>query len=222
MYCNNCGAEVPFETSVCPYCGAPMMVPKSRKKKGLKALSSAGAGAGGGLLKSLLIVLAVAAAVTISVVVVVPKVIPPKPEDTVEKMETALNKLDMKGFMKCFDDQSQDLQTSMTDVTGSLVNSITGINISNYSTLANGLGGLVAGAGAAPKFDLTVNNVNYIDDKDCLVDVTFTVDFSGSIYDQLGADLGTQTEDIQLPMVLEDNTWKVSVSAASLLSGQTS
>lgn len=225
MFCNNCGSEVPFETGVCPYCGAPLMVPKSRKKGIGRVSTGSGAAhaaaAGGGMLKSLLIALAVAVAVTISVVVVVPKAIPPKPEDTVEKMETALNKMDIKGLLKCFDQQSQDLYGSMSDVTGKIIDSALGFSLGNYTNLTSGLGGLVAGSGKAPKFDLTVNNVTYSDDKNCVVDVTCTVDFTGSIYEDLGEEsMGTQTEEFQLPMTYEDGSWKVSISAASLLEGQ--
>lgn len=226
MFCSNCGSEVPYETAVCPYCGAPMMIPKSRKKGIGKMHAGSGAAhiaAGGGMLKSLLVALAVAVAVTVSVVVVVPKVIPPKPEDTVEKMETALNKMDIKGLLKCFDQQSQDLYGSMSDVTGNIIDSALGFSLGDYTDLTSGLGGLVAGYGKAPKFDLTVNNVTYSDDKTCVVDVTCTIDYTGSIYEDMGETTdGVQTQEYKLPMIYEDNSWKVSVSAASLFEDQSS
>lgn len=122
------------------------------------------------------------------------------PEDTIAKMEDALNHLDQEELLECFDDQTQQLYAGALSVGGSL----SGLDLDGLSDLASGLGGLMAGTGLTPRFTLDVVDVEYTDSDNCLVTVDFTVTFQGE----------TQVETQQLPMTKDGRNWVVSMAAA--------
>lgn len=122
------------------------------------------------------------------------------PEDTIARMEDALNHLDQEELLKCFDDQTQQLYAGALSVGGSL----SGLDLDGLSDLASGLGGLMAGTGLTPRFTLDVVDVEYTDSDNCLVTVDFTVTFQGE----------TQVETQQLPMTKDGRNWVVSMAAA--------
>lgn len=121
------------------------------------------------------------------------------PEDTVAKMEDALNHLDQEELLECFDDQTQQLYAGALSLGGSL----SGLDLEGLSDLASGLGGLMAGTGLTPVFTLDVVDVEYADSDNCLVTVDFTITFQGE----------TQKEIQQLPMTKDGREWVVSMAS---------
>lgn len=121
-----------------------------------------------------------------------------KPEDTIQKMEDALNKLDQKELLECFDDQTQGLYSGMLGVGGDLL----GFDLGALSDLASGLGGYMSAAGLTPQFDLTVVDVEYTGDDTCIVTVDFEYTYQGQ------SDASTEV----LPMIKDGREWVVSAA----------
>ena len=120
------------------------------------------------------------------------------PEDTVQKMEDALNRMDQQALLECFDEQSQGIYSGLLGVGGELLN----FDLGALSDLASGLGGYMSAAGLTPQFDLTVVDVEYTGDDPCLVTVDFAVTYQGT------SDTDTQV----LPMVKDGRDWVVSAA----------
>ena len=120
------------------------------------------------------------------------------PEDTVQKMEDALNRMDQQALLECFDEQSQGIYSGLLGVGGELLN----FDLGALSDLASGLGGCMSAAGLTPQFDLTVVDVEYTGDDTCLVTVDFAVTYQGT------SDTDTQV----LPMVKDGRDWVVSAA----------
>ena len=121
------------------------------------------------------------------------------PEDTIEKMEHALNNLDQEELLECFDNQIQGLYSGALSVGGELA----GIDLGGLSDLASGLGGFMSAAGLTPEFDLEIVNIEYSDKNNCMAEVNFTMTFQGEI----------QTETQVLPMTKDGREWVISASA---------
>ena len=121
------------------------------------------------------------------------------PEDTIEKMEHALNNLDQEELLECFDNQIQGLYSGALSVGGELA----GIDLGGLSDLAGGLGGFMSAAGLTPEFDLEIVNIEYSDKNNCMAEVNFTMTFQGEI----------QTETQVLPMTKDGREWVISASA---------
>lgn len=123
---------------------------------------------------------------------------PGTPEDTIQKMEDALNKMDQQALLECFDEQSQGIYSGLLGVGGDLL----GFDLGALSDLASGLGGYMSAAGLTPQFDLTVMDVEYTGDDTCIVTVDMAVTYQGT------SDSGTE----QLPMVKDGREWVISAS----------
>lgn len=147
-------------------------------------------------LKLLLVIAAVLTAVAVMLYLLFFKA--GTPQDTIQKMEKALNELDQQELLECFDEQSQGIYTGLLGAGGDLL----GVDLGSLSELAGGLGGYAAAAGLTPEFDLTIVNVEYTGDESCLVTVDFEVTYQGE----------SQTDTEVLPMVKEGRSWVVSAS----------
>lgn len=121
------------------------------------------------------------------------------PEDTVAKMEDALNHMDQAALLECFDGQTQQMYSGALGLAGSL----SGLPLGDLSDLAAGLGGMMAGAGLTPKFALTVVDVEYSGTDNCLVTVNFSMSFQGE----------TENETQMLPMTKDGRNWVISMAA---------
>lgn len=121
------------------------------------------------------------------------------PEDTVAKMEDALNHMDQEALLECFDGQTQQMYSGALGLT----ESFSGLPLGDFSDLAAGLGGFMAGAGLTPKFTLTVLDVEYSDSDNCMVTVDFNMRFQGE----------TEQETQMLPMKKDGRDWVISAAA---------
>lgn len=121
------------------------------------------------------------------------------PEDTIEKMEHALNNLDQDELLECFDNQIQDMYSGALSVGGELA----GIDLGGLSDLASGLGGFMSAAGLTPEFDLQIISIEYSDDNNCVAEVNFIMTYQGD----------TQSETQILPMTKDGREWVISASA---------
>lgn len=126
------------------------------------------------------------------------------PEDTIAKMENALNNMDQEELLECFDDQINSLYSGALG----LGDSLSGLPLGDLADLATGLGGFMSAAGLTPEFTLEVLDVEYTGDDTCVVQVNFIVTYMGE----------TETETQYLPMALEGREWLVSASALGAIS----
>ena len=154
-----------------------------------RAVQGAGKAAGSAIRLKLTLLIA-AALIAIAVMLYLLFFKAGTPEDTVQKMEDALNRMDQQALLECFDEQSQGIYSGLLGVGGEL------------SDLASGLGGYMSAAGLTPQFDLTVVDVEYTGDDTCLVTVDFAVTYQGT------SDTDTQV----LPMVKDGRDWVVSAA----------
>ncbi len=122
-----------------------------------------------------------------------------KPEDTVARMEKALNNMDMDALIDCFDEQTQDMYSGALGVGSQL----TGADLGAWADLANGFGGFMAGAGLTPEYELEITDMQYEGSDTCAVYVNFHMSYQGE----------QSTEEIVLPMAKVGRKWAVSAAA---------
>lgn len=120
------------------------------------------------------------------------------PEDTIEKLEAAMNDMDQEALLECFDGQMNDLYSGILGVGGEL----TGIDLGAFSDLASGLGGFMSAAGLTPTVEMDIIDITYTSDDSCIVTVDCTQTYMGE----------TSTETMTLPMVKDGREWLISVS----------
>ncbi|MBS6194386.1 MAG: hypothetical protein KH828_02230 [Clostridiales bacterium] len=121
------------------------------------------------------------------------------PEDTIAKMEDALNHLDQEALLECFDGQTQQLYSGALGLSEEL----SGLPLGDFSDFAAGLGGFMAGAGLTPEYTLSIVEVEYSDSENCMVTVDMSVDFQGE----------TESETQMFPMTKDGRDWVISAAA---------
>ena len=124
-----------------------------------------------------------------------------KPEDTIQKLEGALNEMNQAEVSECFDTQTQSLYSGALGIGENL----TGIDLQSLSELSTGLGGLFAASGLTPKFNINIQDITYSDSDTCLVTAQLTINYEGE----------QESEKIELPMRKKDREWLISINALS-------
>lgn len=222
MFCVRCGTQILPGQRFCPNCGN-MIVQSQPMGSGAQPVNgnfngipggggvvrgaadfsqrAAGAGvrAAGKAARLKLLALIAVALIAIATILYVAFLKPGTPEDTIEKMEHALNNLDQDELLECFDNQIQDMYSGALSIGGDLA----GIDLGGLSDLASGLGGFMSAAGLTPQFDLQIVEIEYSDKNNCLAEVNFVMVYQGE----------TQSETQYLPMTKEGREWVVSASA---------
>lgn len=215
MFCKKCGRELKDGQSFCPGCGTRAMTEHmtegsvgstsqvvatgSRVASGGAQMLSGGARAATGIAGTKLLIIIAAALLAIMAMIYVLFIKSSTPEDTVAKLETALNDLDQDEILDCFDEQMQDLYSGLLSVGGDLA----GVDGEGLSDLIDGLGGIMADNGLAPEFRIEVLDVSYSGKDSCNVSVRMYMTYAGE----------TESEDGVLPMKKEGREWKISMSA---------
>ena len=122
------------------------------------------------------------------------------PEDTIAKLEKALNNLDQNAVLECFDEQANSLYSGSLGVGEAL----SGLPLGDLADLASGLSGFLSAAGLTPDISIDIEDISYASDKkSCVVYVEFTMEYAGE----------KEKEEIALPMVLTGREWLISTSA---------
>lgn len=227
MFCMMCGKELKSGAKFCQYCGRKVTNPAGEEIKkqiqtkpvdkehavsgekifqtGNAGIQTAGTIAHQGQkvvhravnIKLLSIIAVALVAICVMLYVMFFQV--GKPEDTIAKLEGALNDMNQTEVLECFDDQTQSLYSGTISVAGSL----SGLPISGLADLANGLGGIMAGSGLTPQYKLNVTNVEYKSSDTCVVTVDFHISFQGQ----------EQSETQDLPMKKDGRQWVISISS---------
>ena len=122
------------------------------------------------------------------------------PEDTIAKLEKALNNLDQNAVLECFDEQANSLYSGALGVGEALSD----LPLGDLADLASGLSGFLSAAGLTPDISIDIENISYASDKEsCVVYVELTMEYMGE----------KEKEEIALPMVLTGREWLISTSA---------
>lgn len=122
------------------------------------------------------------------------------PEDTIAKLEKALNNLDQNAVLECFDEQANSFYSGALGVGESLSD----LPLGDLADLASGLSGFLSAAGLTPDISIDIENISYASDKEsCVVYVELTMEYMGE----------KEKEEIALPMVLTGREWLISTSA---------
>ncbi len=122
------------------------------------------------------------------------------PEDTIAKLEKALNNLDQNAVLECFDEQANSLYSGALGVGEALSD----LPLGDLADLASGLSGFLSAAGLTPDISIDIEDISYASDKEsCVVYVELTMEYMGE----------KEKEEIALPMVLTGREWLISTSA---------
>ena len=134
---------------------------------------------------------------------------PNDPEDTVYKLAGAIESLDQDAYLECFNNNADDLYNGMVGVAGDLL----GFEGEAWSDLLSGLGGVMSQLGMGPEVTVSINNINYLDRKTCIVDTTFHVSMP----------MMEMNESFDFPMYmeLEGRDWLINLVQTSMLVEQT-
>lgn len=119
------------------------------------------------------------------------------PEHTIEKLETALNEMDINAAMECFDSEMRDAYDAGDD----LINSFFGFSYQSFADLAPFLSDMMGGEMQQPQYDFEILNKEMLSSKECVLTVRIS-----TYYD-------SETESVEegeIPMVKEDGDWYIS------------
>lgn len=126
------------------------------------------------------------------------KVLKPRtPEDTLAKLEKAIEDLDMDEIMACFD---QETRQAYKD------------GMSEYGDIdgMTDLMGMVGGLGAGPKVDIHINDIDYDGSDACTVSADLSLSFMGQ----------SQEDSMDIPMKKEGKDWVIDGMASDAIMGE--
>lgn len=213
IFCQFCGKQLPDTDSFCQYCGKPVEAQDMKQPGYVQQMNYSqpqGYGYGNPGMGSmppkkkqpwwLVTVIGVIVVLAVAAVLIFGNFNSGRPEDTVQKMEDALNELNMDALMECCDEQTQSLISGSMGVGSELA----GIDLESLSQLGSGLGGLMSGIGLTPEFELNVTEVEYSesDRNTCMVTIDFAMSYQGE----------TESQTMTVPMIKEEGEWLLSLS----------
>lgn len=125
-----------------------------------------------------------------------------KPEDTIHKMEDAINAYDMEALVECFEPSVQKIYAGVLEVGSSFL----GMDVATLINAASGIAdlfGVELTEGGMPTVDIVINSQEELSDEEVKMNLTFTVNYAGE----------TQSETMDVTLVLIK--WKWYISAES-------
>lgn len=132
-----------------------------------------------------------------------------KPEETVEKLETAFNNYDIEMMLECYEPSVQSMYAGMMEVGGALLGGI------DLKTIVQGLGGFTnlygdsLIEGGVPQIDIIINSMEEVSEEKVLADLTIKYVYSEEMLKNLPSN--TQTEErMYAYLVYIDGTWYLS------------
>ena len=123
----------------------------------------------------------------------------PKPEETIYKLEDAMNEYDMETLVECFEPSVQKIYAGALE----LGNSFLGMDV---GTLLNAAGGIADLFGVElledgmPTVDIVINSQEEISDEEVKMNLSFTVNYAGE----------SETENMDVTLVLIKGKWYIS------------
>ena len=124
------------------------------------------------------------------------------PEDAIKQLEIGLNEHDIEKLIECTDNNLQKVLSGGAK----LLSSLTGLDFESLVELTTGISGMSEHDLNKVKFALTINNVIYTDEKNCLVEVNAVASL----------DEQQEQELLQIPLTLQKEQWKIKITLSDL------
>lgn len=122
-----------------------------------------------------------------------------KPEDTIYKMEEAINAYDMEALVECFEPSVQKVYAGALEVGSSFLGMDVGTLVDAASGIAD-LFGVEIMEDGLPTVDIVINSQEEISGEEVKMNLTFTVNYAGE----------SESETMDVTLVLIKGKWYVS------------
>ena len=125
-----------------------------------------------------------------------------KPEDTIYKMEEAMNNYDMDMLLECFEPSVQDIYAGVVEIGSSFL----GMDIGTLMDAAGGIADLFGDdliEGGMPSVDIVINSEEQISDEEVLMNLTITMEYAGE----------SEVQTMDTVLVLIDGEWYISADS---------
>lgn len=132
-----------------------------------------------------------------------------KPEDTINKLETAFNEYNIEMMLECYEPSFQAVYEGGAELFGAALGGI------DVKTLMQGLGGFVnifgdsLIEGGLPEIDIIINSIEEVTEDKVLAKLTLKYIYSEEMKKQLPSYVQTE-EQMNAYLVLIDGTWYIS------------
>lgn len=131
-----------------------------------------------------------------------------KPEDTIYKLEEAMNNYDMEMMLECYEPSVQKIYAGAMEI-GS---SIAGMDLDTILNAAGGLADLFGDElveGGMPQVDIIINSQEQISEDKLLMNLTVTYDYGG-LMEQIETETTQTEETFDAYLVLINGIWYLS------------
>lgn len=141
----------------------------------------------------------VGALIALVLAIVIPLVVSSSktPEHTIEKLETALNEMDLNAAIECFDSEMRDAYAAGDD----LFNSFFGFSYQSFADLAPFLSDMLGSEMQQPQYDFEILNKEMLSSKECVLTVRISTYYDSE---------NETVDEGEIPMVKEDGDWYIS------------
>lgn len=225
MFCSKCGTQLPDDAMFCGECGAPTRnyrqqqaanawqetpvqqpyaeqpdygwngqasVMPDDNTAAVKSKFSGGSKRGILMAAGILVIAVLAGLLYVKVLK------PGTPQDTVHRLEKAMEDLDAEEMIACFDEETRQAYED---------------GMSEYGDMADGMTGLLGmagGLGIGPEVTITVTDVDYDGEDACTVSADIALSFMGE----------SQEDSMDLPMKKEGKKWVIDGTASDAVMGE--
>ncbi|MGI6008359.1 MAG: zinc-ribbon domain-containing protein [Ruminococcus sp.] len=220
MFCSKCGTQLPDDAMFCSECGAPTRNYKKQHQEtaceqmpyqqqyyeqpaGQNYVPEAGpvsvkekftGGSRRGIIMALAIIVIAVLAGLLYVMVLKPRT----PQDTVDRLEKAVEDLDIDEILNCFDETTRQAYKDGMEEYGDMSDSVTGLL------------GVAGGLGIGPDVTIRIRDIDYQGADSCTVSVDFKMSFMGE----------SQEDSMDLPMKKEGRDWVIDGTVSGAVMGE--
>ncbi|MGI6010659.1 MAG: zinc ribbon domain-containing protein [Ruminococcus sp.] len=227
MFCSKCGTQLPDDAMFCSECGAPTRnYRKQQQEPGYEqnfgrqpaygqqpyppyeqgtfepefheSGASVKAKFSGGSKRGVIMAAVIIAIAVLAGILYVQVLKPQTPQDTIDKLEKAIEDLDVEKIMACFDQETRQAYEDGMSEYGEMGDSLTGLL------------GMAGGLGIGPDVTIRVNDINYDGSDSCTVSINLSLSFMGE----------SQEESMDIPMKKEGKDWVIDGAASGAVMGE--
>lgn len=225
MFCSKCGTQLPDDAMFCGECGAPTRNYRQQQAANAwqetpvqqpyaeqpdygwngqaSAMPDDNTAAvkskfSGGSKRGILMAAGILVIAVLAGLLYVKVLKPGTPQDTVHRLEKAMEDLDVEEMIACFDEETRQAYED---------------GMSEYGDMADGMTGLLGmagGLGIGPEVTITVTDVDYDGEDACTVSADIALSFMGE----------SQEDSMDLPMKKEGKKWVIDGTASDAVMGE--
>ncbi len=139
-----------------------------------------------------------------------------KPEDTIEKLETAFNNYDVEAVLECYEPSVQQVYSGIMEIGGALLG---GVDLMTLVNMGGGLANLYGEElfeGGLPKLSIDINSQEELSEDRVRMNVTMQYEFSEEMLEQLPESAyAPMIMDVELALI--DGEWYICENAGQSL-----